>query len=65
MGAASLLGPSLVGFLVDISGHYLLGFIVVSGLSLAGACCLPLVQWLHSRRVRCLEVAPDCSVCPC
>ena len=58
VGAASLLGPTFVGYLVDVSGDYLVGFLVVSGLFLLGASCLPLVQWLHSRKIRTLELSP-------
>ena len=58
VGAASLLGPTFVGYLVDVSGDYLVGFVVVSGLFLLGASCLPLVQWLHFRKIRTLELSP-------
>ena len=58
VGAASLLGPTFVGYLVDVSGDYLVGFVVVSGLFLLGAFCLPLVQWLHFRKIRTLELSP-------
>ena len=58
VGAASLLGPTIVGYLVDVSGDYLVGFLVVSGLFLVGASCLPLVQWLHFRKIRTLELSP-------
>ena len=58
VGAASLLGPTFVGYLVDVSGDYLVGFLVVSGLFLLGASCLPLVLWLHARKIRTLELSP-------
>lgn len=58
VGASSLLGPTFVGYLVDVSGDYLVGFVLVSVLFLLGASCLPLVQWLQSRTMRGVEVAP-------
>ena len=45
IGVASLVGPTFVGYLLDISGSYLPGFMVVGIVFILGATCLPFVWW--------------------
>jgi len=45
IGLASLIGPTFVGYLLDVSGTYLPGFMVVGIIFILGALCLPLVWW--------------------
>ena len=49
---ASLLGPTFVGYIYDMTGSFTPGFITVGCLSLLGASLLPLVSFLVDRRSR-------------
>ena len=49
VGVSSLVGPSLVGFILDVTDSYFLGFLVISVFFLLGALCLPLSWVLHTR----------------
>ena len=52
-----MIGPTLVGYLVDFSsGDFTAGFSVVSGLFFIGALSLLLVNFLHSRKSKTLEL---------
>ena len=50
VGVASLIGPSLAGWLLDITGSHLAGFLLVSVVFILGALCLPLSWKLHNRQ---------------
>ena len=52
VGLASLVGPSLVGLVLDTTHSYSLAFLLVSGLFTLGALCLPASWLLHSRDLR-------------
>ena len=56
VGAAALIGPTLVGYLVDLTGTFTAGFSLVSGLFFIGAVCLLLVHCLLSRKSKTLEL---------
>ena len=43
------MGPSLVGLVLDTTASYSLAFLLVSGLFILGALCLPASWLLHSR----------------
>ena len=47
---ASLIGPTFVGYIYDMTGSFTPGFITVGCLSLLGASLLPLVSFLLHRR---------------
>ena len=57
VGAAALIGPTLVGYLVDITGNFTAGFSVVSGLFFIGAFSLLLVNFLLSRKSKTLKLS--------
>ena len=57
VGAAALIGPTLVGYLEDITGNFTAGFSVVSGLFFIGAFSLLLVNFLLSRKSKTLELS--------
>ena len=57
VGAAALIGPTLVGYLVDITGNFTAGFSVVSGLFFIGAFSLLLVHFLLFRKSKTLELS--------
>ena len=58
VGAAALIGPTLVGHLVDVSGNFTAGFSLVSGLFFVGALSLLLVNCLLSRKSKTLKLNP-------
>ena len=58
VGAAALLGPTLVGYLVDITGNFTAGFSLVSGLFFIGAFSLIVVNCLLNRKSKTLEINP-------
>ena len=58
VGAAALIGPTLVGYLVDITGNFIAGFSLVSGLFFIGAFSLLLVNCLLKRKSKTLEINP-------
>ena len=47
---ASLIGPTSVGYLYDVHGSYLPGFVLVGVLAILGAAFLPLAWWAGQRR---------------
>ena len=47
---ASLIGPTSVGYLYDVYGSYMPGFVVVGVLAILGAAFLPLAWWAGQRR---------------
>ena len=51
VGVASLIGPSFVGYLLDVTGSHLLGFITISILFILGALCLPLSWIIHQQKL--------------
>ena len=50
VGVASLVGPSFVGYLLDVTGSHLLGFVTISILFILGALCLPISWFLYRRK---------------
>ena len=50
VGVASLIGPSFVGYLLDVTGSHLLGFVTISILFILGALCLPISWFLYRRK---------------
>ena len=49
VGISSLVGPSVVGFILDFTHSYFLSFLVVSLFFILGGLCLPLAWILHNR----------------
>ena len=49
VGISSLVGPSVVGFILDLTNSYFLSFLVVSVFFILGGLCLPLAWVLHKR----------------
>ena len=47
---ASLLGPTFVGHLFDVTGSYTPGFLLVGALSLVGTLLIPIVIFLQARK---------------
>ena len=58
VGAAALIGPTLVGYMVDFTGNFTAGFCLVSGFFFIGALSLLLVNCLLNRKSKILEINP-------
>ena len=49
VGISSLVGPSVVGFILDFTDSFFISFLVVSVFFILGGLCLPLAWFLHNR----------------
>ena len=49
VGVSSLVGPSVVGFILDSTNSYFISFLMVSVFFILGGLCLPLAWFLHNR----------------
>ena len=49
VGVSSLVGPSVVGFILDSTDSYFISFLMVSVFFILGGLCLPLAWFLHNR----------------
>ena len=49
VGISSLVGPSVVGFILDFTDSFFISFLVVSVFFILGGLCLPLAWVLHNR----------------
>ena len=49
VGISSLVGPSVVGFILDFTDSFFISFLVVSVFFILGGLCLPLAWILHNR----------------